>query len=129
MSTSIQEQDLIQKIKELEQRLADIERQQRTIGGWTITPSSIQTGDYNTNSTRYLGDNGLSVSNTFRVDPSGNMTATSANITGTVTATSGTIGGWTISADKLASGNLEIDSDIPRILMKKSGQNKLVIEG
>jgi hypothetical protein len=69
MSTSIQEQDLIQRIKELEQRLADIERQQRTIGGWTITPTT------------------------------------------------------------LASGNLEINSTIPRILMKKSGQNKLVIEG
>lgn len=90
MSTSIQEQDLIQKIKELEQRLADIERQQRTIGGWTITPSSIQTGAYNTNGTRYLGDNGLSVSNTFRVDPSGNMTATSANVSGTVNANAGT---------------------------------------
>lgn len=98
MSTSIQEQDLVQKIKELEQRLADIERQQRTIGGWTITPSSIQTGAYNTNSTRYLGDNGLSVSNTFRVDPSGNMTATSANITGVVTATSGTFTG-TVNAN------------------------------
>ena len=69
MSTSIQEQDLVQKIKQLEQRVNDLERQQRTIGGWTITPTT------------------------------------------------------------LASGNLEIDSDIPRILMKKSGQNKLVIEG
>lgn len=90
MSTSIQEQDLIQKIKELEQRLADIERQQRTIGGWKITPSSIQTGAYNTNGTRYLGDDGLSVSNTFRVDPSGNMTATSATVSGTVNANAGT---------------------------------------
>ena len=69
MSTNIQEQDLIQTIKKLEQRINDLERQQRTIGGWTITPN------------------------------------------------------------KLASGNLEIDSNIPRILMKKSGQNKLVIEG
>jgi hypothetical protein len=90
MSTSIQEQDLVQKIKELEQRLADLERQQRTIGGWTITPSSIQTGAYNTNGTRYLGDDGLSVSNTFRVDPSGNMTATNANVSGTVNANAGT---------------------------------------
>lgn len=32
MSTSIQEQDLIQKIKELEQRLNDIERRQRSVG-------------------------------------------------------------------------------------------------
>lgn len=32
MSTSIQEQDLIQTIKHLEQRVNDLERQQRTIG-------------------------------------------------------------------------------------------------
>jgi len=32
MSTSIQEQDLIQEIKDLKQRLSDLERQQRTIG-------------------------------------------------------------------------------------------------
>jgi len=31
MSTSIQEQDLIQTIKHLEQRISDLERQQRTI--------------------------------------------------------------------------------------------------
>jgi hypothetical protein len=31
MSTSIQEQDLIQTIKQLEQRISDLERQQRTI--------------------------------------------------------------------------------------------------
>ena len=45
MSTSIQEQDLIQKIKELEQRLSDVERQQRAIGsnsGATVTgPNSV----------------------------------------------------------------------------------------
>jgi hypothetical protein len=33
MSTSIQEQDLIQTIKQLEQRVNDLERQQRTISG------------------------------------------------------------------------------------------------
>jgi hypothetical protein len=32
MSTSIQEQDLIQTIKELKQRVSDLERQQRTLG-------------------------------------------------------------------------------------------------
>jgi len=104
MSTSIQEQDLVQTIKELQQRVNDLERQQRTIGGWTITPSSIQTGAYNTNGTRYLGDDGLSVSNTFRVDPSGNMTATNSNISGTVTSTAGTIGGWDITSNSIQTG-------------------------
>jgi hypothetical protein len=105
MSTSIQEQDLIQTIKQLEQRISDLERQQRTIGGWTITPSSIQTGNYNTNSTRYLGDNGLSVSNTFRVDPSGNMTATSATVSGTVNANAGTFTGTVDVNGTLRSGS------------------------
>jgi hypothetical protein len=64
------------------------------------------------------GDKLLIKAANFTLDASGNMTASS-----------GAIGGWTIDTDKLASGNLEIDSNIPRILMKKSGQNKLVIEG
>ena len=124
MSTSIQEQDLVQKIKQLEQRLADIERQQRTIGGWTITPSSIQTGAYNTNGTRYLGDDGLSVSNTFRVDPSGNMTATSATITGGITATSGDISGsLTIGGDN----NVKIDGTNDRILITDGTNNRVLI--
>jgi hypothetical protein len=105
MSTSIQEQDLIQTIKDLQQRVNDLERQQRTIGGWKITPSSIQTGNYNTNGTRYLGDNGLSVSNTFRVDPSGNMTATSATVSGTVNANAGTFTGTVDVNGTLRSGS------------------------
>lgn len=40
MSTSIQEQDLIQTIKELQQRISDLERQQRTIA---IDTSGIKT--------------------------------------------------------------------------------------
>jgi len=64
------------------------------------------------------GDKLLIKAANFTLDASGNMTASS-----------GAIAGWTIGTDKLASGNLEIDSNIPRILMKKSGQNKLVIEG
>lgn len=73
------------------------------------------------NSSNYFqwdGDKLLIKAANFTLDSSGNMTATS-----------GAIGGWTISSSKLASGNLEIDSNIPRILMKKNGQNKLVIEG
>jgi len=105
MSTSIQEQNLIQTIKELQQRVSDLERQQRTIGGWTITPSSIQTGAYNTNGTRYLGDSGLSVSDKFRVDDQGNMTATSATVSGTVNASSGTFTGTVDVNGTLRSGS------------------------
>jgi hypothetical protein len=124
MSTSIQEQDLVQTIKELQQRVNDLERQQRTIGGWTITPSSIQTGAYNTNGTRYLGDDGLSVSNTFRVDPSGNMTATSATITGAITASSGDISGvLTIGGDN----NVKIDGPNDRIVISDGTNDRILI--
>jgi hypothetical protein len=43
MSTSIQEQDLIQTIKHLEQRISDLERQQRTIA--TTTGASVNGDD------------------------------------------------------------------------------------
>lgn len=42
-------------------------------------------------------------SGTFSVTSAGAMTATSANISGTVTATSGSIGTWTISGDAISS--------------------------
>lgn len=38
-------------------------------------------------------------------------------IVGQLTATSGEIGGWTISSDELSSGNVSIQSDAERILM------------
>jgi hypothetical protein len=40
----------------------------------------------------------------FRVDTAGLLTATNANITGTVSATSGNIGGWTMNASQIYSG-------------------------
>jgi len=39
------------------------------------------------------------------------------SITGTITATAGSIGGWTISANALTSGNVSINSNTERILM------------
>ncbi len=47
MSTSIQEQDLIQEIKDLKQRISDLERQQRTIAkstGVSIVGDAISVG-------------------------------------------------------------------------------------
>ena len=46
----------------------------------------------------------------FRVDMSGNLTATSATITGTITATAGTIGGFTIGATTITATNLTLTS-------------------
>lgn len=69
--------------------------------------------------------NSLQVGNNFKVDSSGNMTATNVNLTGTINATSGTfsnnitfggklsgptgtIGGFTINANSISSSNLTI---------------------
>lgn len=69
-----------------------------TIGPWTITDSSI----YKTNATwgnatagaAYFGNNGISITDKFKVSAAGALTATS-----------GTIGGWTIDR-----GSMRVDS-------------------
>ena len=50
------------------------------IGGWDITASSIQTGNYNTASTMYFGTSGLSLGTTFKVSSAGELTATGATL-------------------------------------------------
>ena len=57
----------------------------------------------------------ININNKFKVDSSGNveasaLTATGANISGTVNANNGSIGGWKINADGLTGGDLIIDS-------------------
>jgi hypothetical protein len=50
-------------------------------------------------------------SGTFRVTPAGALTATSANITGTITSTAGSIGGFTITSTYLGgSGGFTLNS-------------------
>jgi hypothetical protein len=48
--------------------------------------------------------NGAIVSNNFSVTANGVLSATGANISGAITATSGTIAGWDITGDNLTSG-------------------------
>ena len=51
-------------------------------------------------------------SGTFRVTAAGALTATSANITGTITSTSGTIGGFTVASNYLSgSGGFTLNSN------------------
>lgn len=78
------------------------------IGPWNITDSSIWYGNasYGNASGIYLGTSGLSIGNKFKVDNSGKLTATDANITGTISASSLTLtGSATIDAAKV-SGTL-----------------------
>lgn len=44
------------------------------------------------------------------LDASGNLTATSATLSGTITASAGAIGGWTIGASTLTGGNAVLNS-------------------
>ena len=46
----------------------------------------------------------------FRVDYGGNLFATSASITGQITASSGSVGGWAIGNNSLSSGSINIFS-------------------
>ena len=55
----------------------------------------------------YLGD-ATFANAPFRVTPAGALTATSATITGTITSTAGTIGGWSIGNTFLSSSNGKI---------------------
>ena len=61
-----------------------------TIGPWTVSDSSI----YRTHNTwgapggLYFGTSGLSLGSNFKVDANGNLTASGANISGTITASS-----------------------------------------
>ncbi|HNQ20892.1 MAG TPA: hypothetical protein PKI46_07530, partial [Bacteroidales bacterium] len=46
----------------------------------------------------------------FTLDANGKITATSANISGSITSSSGTIGGWTINPTTLSAANITLDS-------------------
>lgn len=90
------------------------------IGPWYITSTSIYKGSatYGASGTgnMYFGNSGLSINNTFKVSNAGALTATGANISGTITtsnitATGGTIGGWIIDSSRIkgfsdGNGNL-----------------------
>jgi len=82
------------------------------IGGWTIGTNSLSAG------TMTLSDTGSVTNSTgkFGVDASGILTATEANISGEITALSGTIGGWEIGGTgkdggtTLTGGDITLDS-------------------
>ena len=92
------------------------------IGPWNITESSIYYGSsaWGNSGGMYFGTSGLSVKDKFKVDANGNLTATGANITGKITATSldvtnATVTGLsasaittgTLSADRISGGTLD----------------------
>ena len=78
-----------------------------TIGGFTISTSSIYKSKSSySNSTEgvYIGTDGIGLgAGTFYVTAAGKLYATNAEISGTITATSGTIGGFTINSSSLTN--------------------------
>lgn len=85
-----------------------------TIGPWNIESSSIWKGNnvFGNAGGIYFGNNGLSISNNFKVAPDGTMTANNGifsgilngatgSFSGNITATSGTIGGFIINSNQI----------------------------
>lgn len=69
------------------------------IGPWTVTANSIYYGNatYGNANGLYFGTSGLSLTDKFKVSSAGALTCTGANISGTITVGSGSIGGFTVS--------------------------------
>lgn len=92
------------------------------IASWNITNTSINSGIksgedaykdskgnvYTTG--MYFGTGGLRLGANFHVDNNGNLYANNGTFVGTVTASSGTVGGWVVSATDLSSGNISINA-------------------
>jgi hypothetical protein len=90
------------------------------VGGWTLSSTSLTSGTgastvgiaTSGGYAFYAGDS-TPASAEFRVTPGGALTATDATITGSVTATSGAIGGWSIGATTISSssGNVVLNNN------------------
>ena len=93
-----------------------------SFGHWTISDSAIYNGNstYGASGGKYFGSNGLSISNTFKVDASGNITSSGTlslaggklsyssgtlTVSGNITTTGGNIGGWTIASSDIYHNN------------------------
>lgn len=69
----------------------------------------------------------ITIGSNFAVDAAGNVSATNANLTGTISATAGTIGGWTITGTgylQNATGKLKINPATPSIEIYDSSDAK-----
>lgn len=79
------------------------------IGNWNITANSIYKGSNTFGASgagnMYFGDNGLSISNTFKVTSSGSLVASNVDLSGKITSSSGKIGNWNITANSIYKGS------------------------
>lgn len=78
------------------------------IGGWIITNNGLQ----NKAGTIYLSTAlGLKVGDYFTVTKEGKMIVSDADISGTITANSGSIGNWSINSGAISKGNTTLTSE------------------
>ena len=84
-----------------------------TIANWEITDNSIRTGGgtWGNNAGMYFGSSGIRLGSNFSVTSGGNLTCVNGNFSGKITASSGTIGGWTINGSGLTNGTMYIYSN------------------
>ena len=76
--------------------------------GFTITSGKLYSGKSSLSSINngvYIGNDGIALGNKFKVDKYGKLIATDVELTGKITANSGTIGGANIHGDSISSSN------------------------
>ena len=111
-----------------------IEATAGSIGGWTITSSSIvspsnEAGITNGEYAFYAG-NATPSSAEFSVKTDGTLQATSADITGSITAQGGEIGGWEITETSIEKGYIQLNSNSCRINVGDTTNGEgIVIDG
>ena len=93
-----------------------------TIANWSISDNYLSSNNITLHSGGYLYSNnkstwasnsngfflsssGLKIGSNFSVDSSGILTATEANVSGAITATSGEIGGWTLTSSRFQNSD------------------------
>lgn len=83
------------------------------IGNWEITNGSIRTegGTWDNDTGMYFGSSGLRLGTNFSVTSSGTLKCINGEFSGKITASSGKIGGWTITGTGLTNGVMYINSN------------------
>lgn len=110
------------------------------IGIWIVTKTSIYKGSssWGTSGGMYFGNSGLSISDKFKVDASGNLTSTGTisfangklkydgstlTINGSVTANTGSIGGWNIDSTRIYKSTTDGDNKSKYVFMSSNFYN------
>lgn len=101
------------------------------IGPWHVTTTSIYksnaTMGASTSGAAYFGNDGLSVTDKFKVTSAGALTATGVDVSGKITATEGAIGGFDITPTAIKTKNVEVTSNADNSISLSSADFKRTI--